>query len=162
MTKERSRLSKVVQLASCRAGILTQVCMRPDSIHSPLPYAAGTMRWNQPLDSSHQPHLPSFCLHGLQVCGSWWWWAGDCGGPYGFSASYTSNTKQPSLCILSIFFMVLSGFDMGTQVGATICHYSWWGRGQFWTPGRGLINDLPKPEFRNTAWGLPNFPDPVS
>lgn len=157
------KLSKVAQLASCRAGIQTQVCVTPDPIQVPLLPAVGTMHWNLLLDSSRQPHSPRFCLHGLHVCGSWRWWIGGCRGPYGFLASDASNMKQPSL---SAFFLFPWRFCLdwmwALTVGTTLCHYSWWGRGQFWTSGKGLINDQPKPEFRNTAWGLPNFSEPAS
>lgn len=86
----------------------------PDSLHIVRLHAVELMHWNQLLDSSHQPQSTSPCLRVLRVCGSWWWWIGDC-----FSASYTSNTEQPSLSVHSFHCLHPS---VSTRLGQW-----WWG-----------------------------------
>lgn len=105
---------KVCTAASGRARIHTQGCLTPDSIYVALLHMVETMHWNQPFDSSHQPHSTSFCLCGLHVFENWWRWVGGSSGPCGFSASYTNGTKQPSL---SRFFPFSSWFGLSGSRG---------------------------------------------
>lgn len=96
------KLSKFAQLVSGRAGIQTQVCLMPDSVHIALLAAVETLHSKKPFDSSHEPQSTSFCLHGLCVCGSWWWVRG-CSGSNGFSASNTGNINQSALALWAFF-----------------------------------------------------------
>lgn len=96
----------IVQVASSKAGIQTQVCLTPDFVHIALLHAVATIHFEtSPLTPATSQSPPaSASVDSVMVRD------GDGGveaavGLFGFSASYTGNTKQPSLSVHSYHFL---------------------------------------------------------